>query len=303
MATSNFALGYLPANIVRPLLFLLLVAAVWSQGTSLTADLSMKLQVVTLIALALGTTALRIRSTREIRSSTLPPLGDEKKIWNRAALPLLGLVLFTNYFQQITVIVSGFFLSSADIGIYNVGYRIAMLISFTLIAIDAFVAPSLSRFYHADDRARLVKEIQYSTALRFGVSLLAVMFLVVFGDWVLAFFGAEFTSGYILMIFLALAQLAHAAVGPVTRILAISGHQNFSMYASGVSLVIWLALTAVLLPIYGVNGVAVSVFVSLTGWALVLRHLVKTQLGISIFVIVRDIQPAAVPPIAEELAD
>lgn len=303
LAMSNFAIGYLPSNVFRPLLFLLLVSIAWSQGASLNAELSMKLQVLALILLAAVTSLLMLLSTRGIRSSSPKGFDDEKSVWNRAAIPLLGVTLFTNYFQQITVIISGFFLPTADIGIYNVGYRIAMLISFTLVAIDAFVAPSLSRYYHQDDRVEFLREIQYSTMLRFGISLLAVIFLIVFGNRVLALFGEEFVSGYALMIFLSLAQLAHAAVGPVTRLLAISGHQNFSMYASGGSLVLWLALTSVLLPIYGVNGVAASVFIALTGWALILRYLVRKNLGISIFIFVRDLKPQTVPPHADNLAD
>ena len=221
--------------------------------------------------------------------------------WNRAAMPLLGVSLFSNYFQQITVIVSGFFLATADIGFYNVGYRVAMLISFTLVAVDAFTAPALSQHYHRNAREDLIQDIQHSTALRFGISLAAVAFLILFGEWVLSLFGPEFIRGHALMILLALAQLAHAAVGPVTRLLAISGHQNYSMYTSGAALVLWLGLTAILLPIYGIMGVAVAVFVALTTWAGVLHWLVVRYMRISILVIVRDLEKE--PRTAEAISD
>ena len=101
------------------------------------------------------------------------------------------------------------------------------------------------------------------------------------------------------MVLLALAQLAHAAVGPVTRLLAISGHQNYSMYTSGAALVLWLGLTAILTPFYGVMGVAVAVFVALTARAGVFHWMVVRYLRISILVIVRDLEkkPATAEPI------
>ncbi len=288
MATSRFALGYLPGNIIRPILFLALIWLIWLQDISLTADLAMQLQFLVLIVLAVLTSVLMWLSTR--RLLTPEPSIKDTKTWNRAAMPLLGVTLFSNYFQQITVIVSGFFLASADIGIYNVGYRVAMLISFTLVAVDAFTAPALSRYYYTDNRDELLREIRYSTALRFGISLTAVMFLIFFGDWVLNLFGPEFIQGHAIMILLALAQLAHAAVGPATRLLAISGHQKQSMYASAAALILWLSLTALLMPVYGIVGVAVAVFVALTAWAAVLRQVMVRYLRISILIVVRDLE-------------
>ena len=95
------------------------------------------------------------------------------------------------------------------------------------------------------------------------------------------------------MIILALAQLSHAAVGPVTRLLAIAGHHKRSLVASGASLILWLIMTAFLLPSYGILGVAIAVFFALTTWALVLRYFVARYLKIGIFVLVRDLEPAS----------
>ena len=287
MATSNFALGYLPGNIIRPLLFLLLVWVIWLQGVSLTADVAMELQVLVLIVIAVGTSILRWLVTRQLLTEA--PLIKDGKSWNRAAMPLLGVSLFSNYFPQITVIVSGFYLASTDIGIYNVGSRVAMLISFVLIAIDSFTAPVLSRHYHKGDRDALIQEVQQSTVLRFGIALASVVFLMFFGDWVLSLFGPEFVVGYKVTILLALAQLAQAAVGPVTRLLAISGHQKQSMYASVGALILWFGLAAILMPLYGLLGVAVAVVVALTAWAATLRQLVIRYLRISILVVARDL--------------
>ena len=83
-----------------------------------------------LVALAVLTSVLMWVYTWQ-RLPSESPIKDTKT-WNRAAMPLLGVTMFSSYFQQFTVIVSGFFIASADIGIYNVGYR--GLLGITLVA-------------------------------------------------------------------------------------------------------------------------------------------------------------------------
>jgi len=45
------------------------------------------------------------------------------------------------------------------------------------------------------------------------------------------------------------------------------------------------------MPKYGILGVAIAVFFSLITWAAILRHFVARYLNISIFVVVRDLEP------------
>ncbi len=291
MAAARFAEGYLPNNALRPTLFLVLIWLLLLNDIALDAGLAMLMHSVAIILMTLIVAVLMWRFLRELYSPDEPV--REPRVWNRSAIPLLGVELFTNYFQPITVIVSGFFLRKADIGIYNVGYRVALVISFALVAIDAFTGPVLSRYYRTGERDRLIREVQQSTLFRFGISFAAVVFLVFFGDWVLSLFGAEFVEGHKIMVVLALAQLSHAAVGPVTRLLAIAGQHKRSLVASGTSLILWLILTTFLLPAYGILGVAIAVFFALTTWALVLRHFVARYMKIGIFVLVKDLEPAS----------
>ena len=291
MAAARFAQGYLPNNVLRPTLFLALICLLLLNDIALDAGLAMLMQSIAVTSMAMLTSILMWKFLRELASPDAPV--KETRVWNRSAIPLLGVELFTSYFQPVTVIVSGFFLPKADIGFYNVGYRVALVISFILVAIDAFTGPVLSRHYRRAERRRLIREVRYSTLFRFGVSFAAVVFLIFCGEWVLSLFGAEFVEGHTIMIILALAQLSHAAVGPVTRLLAIAGHHKRSLVASGASLILWLIMTAFLLPSYGILGVAIAVFFALTTWALVLRYFVARYLKIGIFILVRDLEPAS----------
>jgi hypothetical protein len=46
------------------------------------------------------------------------------------------------------------------------------------------------------------------------------------------------------------------------------------------------------MPLYGIVGVAVAVFVALTTWAAILRQMVVWYMGISIKIVVRDLEKA-----------
>ncbi len=120
--------------------------------------------------------------------------------------------------------------------------------------------------------------------------MVGVVFLIVLGEHILRLFGEEFVAGHMVMVILGLSQVAYAAVGPATRLLGISGFQMQGVYASVGALLLWMALAAVLVPFWGLTGVAISVFLAWSAWSATLRHLVMRHLGIDMLIRVRDMR-------------
>lgn len=292
-AFSKFALSFLPNNIFRPVLFLAGVSLVWAIYNDLEATSVLAINLTAIVVVAISMTILThlpIMQSLESGHSNL-----ENELWVRTALSLLALILFSNYFQQITVIGIGFFLPSAEIGVYSVTYQIAMLILISSIAVDAFAAPALSRHFSRKERGELVRVIQHATQLRVILSVVGVVFLIVFGEHILRLFGEEFVAGHTVMVILGLSQVSYAAVGPAIRLLGISGFQMQGVYASVGALLLWMVLAAVLLPFWGLTGVAISVFLTWSAWSATLRHLVMRKLGIDMLIRVRDMETHSLP--------
>ena len=268
---SRFALGFLPTSVLRPATFCCLVALWWWSGATLHAPVAMGLQATAIVVVVLPT-ALYFRGFIRSQDShaETPP---EPRLWLRTSLSLLIGAIFTGYFPEIIIILSGTILPSDELALLHVSFRIAMLVSFGLFAIDAFTAPDAARLYAAGDRPGLEAVVNRATRLRFLVSLIAVLAFVVLGRWVLSLFGPEFVAGYPLLLILAFGQLVQGAVGPVVRLMSISGHQDHCLIVFAVSLAVATGLIAALAPQFGAGGAAVAASLAITIWALWMRRL------------------------------
>ncbi|HHQ13989.1 MAG TPA: lipopolysaccharide biosynthesis protein, partial [Chromatiales bacterium] len=176
---SRFALGFLPTSVLRPATFCCLVALWWWSGATLHAPVAMGLQATAIVVVVLPT-ALYFRGFIRSQDShaETPP---EPRLWLRTSLSLLIGAIFTGYFPEIIIILSGTILPSDELALLHVSFRIAMLVSFGLFAIDAFTAPDAARLYAAGDRPGLEAVVNRATRLRFLVSLIAVLAFVVLG--------------------------------------------------------------------------------------------------------------------------
>jgi O-antigen/teichoic acid export membrane protein len=277
-ALSLFPLSFIPNNIVRPALFLLLMTIAWSFGGVIDANVAMWWHLIAIGLTSAGTLILLRRQFGNARRSPVTP-GDVR-LWLRTSIPLLLMDLVGNFFPELTVIFVSAFLPSQDVGIYAVAFRIAMLIMFGLNAVDAFVAPKIASQYASNDRESLQQTINRATRLRFFSALAGAAVLYLSGKPLLAVFGPEFESGYIPLALFIPAFVVSAGVGPVIRILSVTGHQLYCMYALIISVILALALIVLLTPKYGVTGAAFSASISMVASSIMLRALVVRLVGL-----------------------
>lgn len=277
-ALSWFKLAFLPNMALRPLVFIMLVFAVWSAGTHLTSSLAMALHLAAICLIAIGQFAiLKPMLNRELQEAK--PSYDTHS-WSRIAAPLLLITLFTQFFPEISVVLAGSMLSADEIAVFNACFRTALLIAFGLNAVNAIMTPRLSRMYAAGDREELQRLISVSVHLKFWPALLAVIVLAVFGEQVLALFGEHFISGYHTLVLLSLAQLVLAASGPVDVLLSITGYQNRCLRVFSVALVATVILNLLLVPQFGIVGAAATVLLVVLFWAIWLHMLVVRHLEV-----------------------
>ena len=163
---------------------------------------------------------------------------------------------------------------------FHVSFRLALLVAFALFAVDAVTGPEAARLHMSGDKSALQSVVNRATRLRFTVAVIAALVFVVAGKFLLGLFGTEFEQGYRLLIILAVAQLVQAAVGPVARLMSVSGHQDRCLVVFITALLILGALTAVLVPLFGASGAAIAALIDMTIWALWMRHLVVRHLDI-----------------------
>jgi O-antigen/teichoic acid export membrane protein len=162
-------------------------------------------------------------------------------------------------FLQADTILIGFFMKNSDVGVYKVVLQFTMAATFTTYALRTTLWPKVSRWGKGGDIA-LVEE---SLARAFSYSLiLAIPVLaggVLLGDKLLYFFyGAEFASGYPVLVILLAVQVVNVFQYFFTMYLDALNYPKESFKLTAVAAVANIVLDVALIPVFGIVGAAAA---------------------------------------------
>lgn len=160
----------------------------------------------------------------------------------------------------------GYFLEKADVGIYRIAFRISTVITFTQFAINGIAAPMIANLYHKGDFAGLRKLIHKIGLFNFLFSVPIFLLIVFAPTFLLGLFGAEYESGKFILLILSFGQVIFALSGPVMYILTMTKHEKTALYIMYLTATINLLGNAILIPIYGLHGAAISTAVTTLLW-------------------------------------
>lgn len=207
------------------------------------------------------------------------------KSFIKDSFPMLMSATMTVFLGWADTIMLGIFKTSSDVGVYAVVLKIAVIISFTLQAINSILAPKLSHAYHAKNYKSFDNLIKHSTQLNFIISLFTIVLIIIFRNFILGIFGEEFKAASDALIILSLGQFFNAFCGPVGIVLQMTGRQKLFQNILLCGLTINVVLNFILIGPYGITGAAIASAVSLVIWnSIALYHvrrlrkqLLKTQ--------------------------
>jgi len=178
-------------------------------------------------------------------------------------------------------LILGFYLPSADVGIYNVAALIASLTTFVLLSFNAIFSSVIADVYHRG-RTDLLRSLFRSVTRWIMIPTLAIYaWILAGGDATLSVFGDEFVRGYPALALLATGMSFGASAGSVGLCLAMTGHQRYNVLNTLAMAAISIGLNVVLVPRMGIAGAGLA-----TGAAFVLVNIariieVRVLLGIS----------------------
>lgn len=285
VAFSWFGLPMFTSLVIRPLVFLLFVLLLSFASGPLSAESALLGQLAIQAVIVAGE-FLMLRSRLRNRLRGIASSYDMPR-WIRISLPLLVYGLFTGYFQEISIILCGLFLSPEEIAIYSVSYKTAMLISFGISSVATIACTQAAQLHAREDHASLQRLVRNATCVTVVGALAGMVLLFLFGEQLLNLFGPEFTVGFQCLMILALSQLVIAMTGPVAGLLANTGHQDLCVLVFGASVCLTAVLTPVLVPTFGLNGGATAVLLVTLCWTFWMHRLVVRHLRIhpSIFAV------------------
>lgn len=118
------------------------------------------------------------------------------------------------------------FLSAGDVGLLRTAERVALLIGFALVVINAIYPRHFAKLFYEKRLAEL-KDKYFESAVHgtlAGLPLFIVVFI--FAPEILASFGPEFPQAALALRLLAIGQLCNAATGSVALLLNMSGRER-----------------------------------------------------------------------------
>ena len=184
--------------------------------------------------------------------------------------------------EQTDTIMLGIMRSEAEVGIYSIAFKLAMMTMLIFTAVNSMAAPKFSQFYHSGKMEELKQVAQKSTKLIFWINLPIFIIYVFLGQFILNLYGSEFTMGYYPLIFLAMGQLILAMVGSVGHFLNMTGHQNVFKNIIIIGGVLNIVLNIILIPNYGINGAAIASMISNAAWSIMAAIYIRHKFGFSI---------------------
>ncbi|HHX8485594.1 TPA: oligosaccharide flippase family protein [Vibrio diabolicus] len=187
--------------------------------------------------------------------------------------------IFTNVLQWGSLVIAGFFISTAELGLLAAAQRTSLLIGFVLITINFVVAPMFASLYKERQMIKLQSLSRLACRANVGLAIVPVIICTLFPEFVMRFFGEEFLAAAPLLVVLSLGQLVNVATGSVGFLLLMSGHERTMKYITISSGTISICLLIALCQTFGVIGAAWAMAIGMAIQNLAALYFVKRYLG------------------------
>lgn len=195
------------------------------------------------------------------------------------ALPLL-IVNSTNYILNSTdILMIGFWLSSSDVGIYNIATKITLFSSMLLSAINAILGPKFAVLYKNNEMETLKKLVKRSSRLMFLAAIFISLGLGICAKWILMIWGKKYILGINVLYISLIGQFFVLSTGPLATLLMMCGLEKVHRNNTIVCAVINVLLNFFLIQHIGIIGAAMSTMISLIIKNLYCVYAVKKRLG------------------------
>ncbi|MEM8557122.1 MAG: oligosaccharide flippase family protein [Bacteroidota bacterium] len=272
---KRFSASQFVQNVIVPLLLLPLLVG-------LTGPFAVQGAVGAYVGAALGGSLVGLYLWRR----GLPQDGDHNA---REALPpaqtllesgwpLFWVRIATSVLHWFPTFALGIWATSADVGVFNIALRTALLTGFVLLATNTVAAPKFAEVYQLRDAAGMSQIARQAALLTSLVALAPLVAFMVVPTWVLGFFGDGFAEGAASLQVMAFGYFVSSLVGPVGHLLAMAGYEPLLRNIMGVSTAVAVVCCLMLVPTWGVLGAGIA-----TAVGLVLQNLMAAWMAYRLF--------------------
>jgi O-antigen/teichoic acid export membrane protein len=249
----------LPDAVLRPLVFLALMAAVAVAG-ELTAEAALALQAIATATALVATVRLLWRSLpASVRSAA--PRRDARG-WNRSGLTIALNAGLGVLGQRIDLILVGALLGASSAGVYGLAVAAASVAALPLVALTLPLSPLVAELHARRDDAGLARTVTVATRWTLGATLIAAAALAAAAPLGLPLLGHAFAAGSGPLALLCVAAIVNASFAANGLVLLMAGFERLAAIATSAGTASCAVLAALLIPTAGLRGAAVAVVTS-----------------------------------------
>ena len=275
-------LALMPFFIMRQFAITILMGAAYLFGAPTDAVTAMIVAVITTWAVTVG--QLFVLNRRLKHKVPAGPKRYEVKTWFATSMPIFVVEGFYLLLTYVDILALEHFRSPDEVAVYYAGARLLAIVAFVYFAIAGATTHKFTEYHVAGDSKRLASFFAETIRWTFWPSLAACALILAFGKPLLALFGADFESGYIVMFILAVGMLARAAVGPAERLLNMLGERKQCAFVYAAAFAINLVLCVILIPRIGIEGAGIATSTALVVESIMLYFVAKRRLGFHVFI-------------------
>lgn len=275
---TDLALG--PPYLIRPLVLLGGMAIGHVLGMAATATTAMASAVIATWAAAMIQFLLL---GRRLQGRVTPGARRfEGRFWLATSVPIFLVEAFYLALTYTDVILLKQFRPAEEVAVYWAAVKTLALVAFIYFSVAAAAAHRFSEYHVAGDRQKLSEFLSASIRWTFFPSLAATIVVLALGKPFLMLFGPDFVKGYPAMFVVSIGLLARAAVGPVERLLSMSGQQRLCALIYAAAFATAVILCVVLIPPFGMMGAAIATAIALSLESVLLFWVTRAKLGLTV---------------------
>ncbi|HTA26359.1 MAG TPA: polysaccharide biosynthesis C-terminal domain-containing protein, partial [Bacteroidia bacterium] len=273
-------LSLLPDNIVKPLLYLILVGVLFAFSINFNSRSSVLLNVVAygggsvfaIIAFYKTTLLKGIEANYDLN------------LWKNTLKSLFLLQVIMSINSRMDILMLGYLKDSSQVGIYSVADMIATKLLLFLQIMNVITAASISRMHSLEQKQKLQEMITKISRWVMLISLPVFLIIVLFRKLIMSYFGVDFDSGQTALVIISTGQMINIAYGPVGNFALMTGNQRYFIIFTSINILINFTLNLILTPSLGINGTAISTTCALITWNTGMFLALRKKTGISTWI-------------------
>jgi len=268
-------------DVARPLLLIAACLGVVLVGP----DHADAMMIVTFVI-----TSVTFLVVSRLAAKRLASIGDrssdstrQPREWLSVSVPYLGIGALTAVILQTDVLMVGTLDSTKAAGVYLPALKLAMLITFPLMALRSRAAPEISAQFAGGN----LQQVQRTLSVVFKASVISGALLAAAIIWqrefLLSIFGPEFVSAAPVVVVLSLGVLASCMTNGVETLLIFGPFERHVLTFFGAIAMANALLNGLLIPHWGILGAATATAVTMGLRGLFAVVFIRLRTGISPF--------------------